>query len=367
MVDKSTFKFYSPTEGMVNISIVDMNGKTIYTKDSHLPVGENTFNITGANRGIYTIMVLGKNYTCSSKLMSINDNGMGINVDYISNTKTIPILKNASVNTAVDWQYIPGDRFQYIGKSNVRKSLVIAKTTYGNVATDTTIKFGFFDCVDAGGHSYAIVQIIVGASSKKSTLDTTYIQTWMAENLNVGVQVIGNLLDPNYSGMHNDSVIEKYCYNDSVHNCNIYGGLYTWDEMMQYDTVEGVQGVCPDGWRLPTLAEWDTLVAYFGGPIVAEGSLKETGTLHWMAPNDDATNASGFSARAGGFGNIFGILEYPEGFASLLTDAGFWTSTPSISYPNRAWFFDLIYVTVPEIWRSDVPKNRAHSVRCIHD
>jgi len=56
--------------------------------------------------------------------------------------------------------------------------------------------------------------------------------------------------------MSNNSVIEKYCYNNEEDSCTKYGGLYQWDEMMQYTTEQGVRGICPAGWHLPTDEEW---------------------------------------------------------------------------------------------------------------
>ena len=39
------------------------------------------------------------------------------------------------------------------------------------------------------------------------------------------------------------------------------GGLYQWPETMAYNTNQGVQGICPSGWHIPTVAEWNTLIA----------------------------------------------------------------------------------------------------------
>ena len=57
----------------------------------------------------------------------------------------------------------------------------------------------------------------------------------------------------------NNGVIEKYCYNDDPNNCNTYGGLYQWNEAMQYVTTQGAQGICPSGWHIPTYAKLQTL------------------------------------------------------------------------------------------------------------
>ncbi len=74
-------------------------------------------------------------------------------------------------------------------------------------------------------------------------------QCWMAENLNIGTRIDGS------NDQSDNSTLEKYCYNDSEDSCNLYGALYQWDEIMQY-SASSSQGICPDGWHVPTDAEW---------------------------------------------------------------------------------------------------------------
>lgn len=63
-----------------------------------------------------------------------------------------------------------------------------------------------------------------------------------------------------------DTKVEKYCYDDIPQNCDFYGGLYQWAEMMalpyECNTIscahliqEQHQGICPDGWHLMTNPE----------------------------------------------------------------------------------------------------------------
>ncbi len=61
-----------------------------------------------------------------------------------------------------------------------------------------------------------------------------------------------------------NGIIEKYCYDDNTSNCDTYGGLYQWEEMMQYVTTPGAQGICPDGWHLPTDEEFKTMEMALG-------------------------------------------------------------------------------------------------------
>jgi uncharacterized protein (TIGR02145 family) len=100
-------------------------------------------------------------------------------------------------------------------------------------------------------------------------------------------------------------------YNDDEANRALYGGLYTYDQI-------NTAGFAPAGWRVPTKADWDTLVAYLGGLSVAGGKLKATGTDYWNTPNTDADNESGFGARGGG---MYGL---GFGYFNLKTYGYFW-------------------------------------------
>jgi uncharacterized protein (TIGR02145 family) len=146
-------------------------------------------------------------------------------------------------------------------------------------------------------------------------------QCWMAQYLNIGTRI------PGTSTMTNDSIIEKYCYNDIEANCDVYGGLYMWNEMMQYSIVEGIQGICPYTWHIPSDAEWTFLIDFLGGESVAGGKMKEAGTTHWASPNTGATNESGFTALPGG--------RRASGFGLLSLANYLWSSTKGSS--NDTW------------------------------
>ena len=151
-----------------------------------------------------------------------------------------------------------------------------------------------------------------GQTYKTVTIGT---QTWMAENLN-------------YETANSDWYKK-------------YGRLYTWAAAIDsvklatdvdnpldcgYDKTCGlsgkVQGVCPEGWHLPSYDEWNTLFTAVGGQSTAGKVLKsQTG---WTA-YDGITNedAFGFSALPAGFKYSIGVGDYDyEGFY-----ATFWSST----------------------------------------
>ena len=155
-------------------------------------------------------------------------------------------------------------------------------------------------------------------------------QCWMAQNLNIGIKINGS------QEQTNNSIIEKYCYNDLDSNCTKYGALYQWDELMNYTVSSNSnpserQGICPSGWHLPSDDEWCQMETFLDGTVNCNssgeigtdvgGKLKETGFLHWLAPNIGALNSSGFTSIPGGYRDI------ASAYHNLTWYSYFWTAT----------------------------------------
>jgi uncharacterized protein (TIGR02145 family) len=175
--------------------------------------------------------------------------------------------------------------------------------------------------VSYGGKTYNTVQVGV--------------QCWLKENLDIGTML------PHATVSTNNSTIEKYCYNDLTSNCDVYGGTYLWNELMQYVSTEGSQGICPAGWHVPTDAEFTTLSTYLGGDAVAGGKMKEAGTTHFISPNTGATNESGFTALPCGylynFANFSNMTQYGYFYTSTTSTANaLWAMYRTVSYPNTS-------------------------------
>jgi len=191
-------------------------------------------------------------------------------------------------------------------------------------------------------------------------------QCWMAKNLNVGTALNAG----NYQTDNN--IIEKYCFGFNPANCDVYGGLYLWDEMMQYSTTPGGQGICPPsgGWHIPTDTEWCTMTTYLDSTVDCSlmtwgtdvgGKMKETGTYHWTTPNTGATNSSGFTALPGGLYN--GATTFSE-----LNQLGFFWSSTMIPAPLFTDAYTiLLYNNFPEADHFRIWVGQGASVRCVKD
>ena len=222
-------------------------------------------------------------------------------------------------------------------------------TGYGNVKSFTTENFVCGETIFYGGQTYNTILISD--------------QCWMKENLNIGTKINGA------DEQTDNGIIEKYCYDDDVNNCNEYGGLYQWDEMMQYTTQQGTQGICPYGWHLPTDEEWKTLEGAVdsqygvGDPIWDEigwrgfdACKKLKSTTGWYQ-NGNGTNNYDFSAFPGGYRNSNGY------FTNIEEQAYFWSSTEN---NNFAWCRGLYYL-YDESYRYSYYKSHGLSVRCVMD
>lgn len=176
-------------------------------------------------------------------------------------------------------------------------------------------------------------------------------QTWAKCNLNVSTfrngDIIPEITDP---AVWASLTTPAWCYlyNDSA-NGPIYGKLYNGF------AVNDPRGLAPVGQHIPTDAEWTILGAFLGGDAVAGSKLKEVGSTYWDAPNADATNESGFSARGGAIrvdsnGAFFGAH-----YLGL-----FWTATPS-TYRLMSSYTPLLETY------TGVASTYGFSVRCIID
>ena len=154
-------------------------------------------------------------------------------------------------------------------------------------------------------------------------------QTWMAENLNYVTEV------------------GSYCYNESVKYCRMYGRLYKWAAAMV---------ACPEGWHLPTEAEFETLFTAVGGQSTAGKVLKSTSG--WNS-SGNGSDAFAFSALPVG-GYYYNDDYYYEG-----DETYFWSSTEVNSDEAVAMLFywknDHVHPDYLTQWWYGLP------VRCLKD
>lgn len=131
---------------------------------------------------------------------------------------------------------------------------------------------------------------------------------------------------------------------------NEYGALYNWYAV-------NTNKLCPGGWHVPSIEEWETLGEFLGGNEIAGGKIKEVGTEHWVRNNETTTNETDFSGRAAG--------KFGDFAAEIKSMAYWWTSTERDStssyYKSLHNYYDWIMDKQP------AEKRIGYSVRCIKD
>ena len=173
-------------------------------------------------------------------------------------------------------------------------------------------------------------------------------QTWAKSNLNVGAMITG------VTDQTNNSVLEKYCYNNTESNCTTYGALYQWDEAMQYVKTAGAQGICPVSSHIPTDNDWKILEMQLG---MTQGQADAT---DWRGTNQGTQlrprGASGLNLPLAGYRVTGGT------FISLSSNGGFWSSSESGSTAVWNRYLSPDFATV---YRNPYVKTIGFSVRCV--
>ena len=166
---------------------------------------------------------------------------------------------------------------------------------------------------------------------------------------------------------------KTWCQNNDIRNCEDLGRLYTWaaaiDSVTLYNSKAGtcgygmygpricelptkVQGICPNGWRLPSKAEYETLIAVAGGTFIAGKNLKSQ--RGWDGKGEGADEI-GFSALLAG--------KYFKG--EFYKGACIWSATDD--YTKGAYVIELNYSNFNEADIEGVDKSAGELVRCLLD
>ena len=333
---------------------------------------------TYQDAGMYTVVLIVTNsYGSDTEVKSdyiIASSGIPPVAAFIATptSGTAPLtvaFTDESINSPTSWQWDFGD-----GNSSIEQNpthiyqsagnytvILIATNDYG---TDTEIKNNYINVGSGGGSEPCPGYETV--TWQGQTYNTVLIgnQCWFKENLNIGEMIPGEY------EMQNNSTIEKYCYGDEPENCDTLGGLYQWNEVMQYVTLQGTRGICPSGWHLPSDEEWKMLEgevdSQYGYPDPEwddeewrgfDAGLNLKSTSRWW-DNGNGTDLHGFRALPGGFSQSNGSF-------SNLGYYGYWWSSSEDS-GTYAWLRSLDYGNDGS-GRNGFHKTLGFSVRCLKD
>ncbi|MFA7314885.1 MAG: fibrobacter succinogenes major paralogous domain-containing protein, partial [Candidatus Magasanikbacteria bacterium] len=190
---------------------------------------------------------------------------------------------------------------------------------------------GSLTTVDYSGQTYNLINI--GS------------QCWFSQNLNVGTMLASAATLPS-----NNSLIEKWCYDNSTANCTTYGGLYTWAEANQLATTcdtnscapsSPSQGICPSGWHIPTDTEITTLETSQGADPSTKLKSGGSSGFNFILAGRRTSSPIQFNSF-GGFGYL-------------------WSASQSDA--STSWY--RYFNSTSAIGRSATTKANGFSVRCL--
>jgi uncharacterized protein (TIGR02145 family) len=215
-------------------------------------------------------------------------------------------------------------------------------------------------CVDVDGNRYKTVQI--GS------------QEWMEENLKVthypdgsSIPLITN--NNTWSKLKDNNTDDAYCYYNN-NSSSEYGALYTYAAALK---------ACPEGWHLPSDAEWSELEKYLANngynydgttdgdrDKIAKAMATDSGwnlsSRIGAVGNSDypsKRNSSGFSGLPGGirssYDGTFGTAGY----------YGYWWSVTENSGTNA--YYRYLYYDSANVSRYHSYKSSGFNVRCVRD
>ena len=204
-------------------------------------------------------------------------------------------------------------------------------------------------------------------------------QIWMAENLKVTHYPNGDTIplvtyNTDWGDLAGDNTSDAYSY---YNNDTSGEALYTYAAAIADNWTRDLttnQGICPDGWHLPSDDEWKELEMALGmsqteadddgyrgtnegSKLAGSADLWDDGAL----VNDGAFGTSGFTGLPGGF-----RVSSSGDFSSVGAFGRWWTATEDSSVTYYAWYRDLGYNSSSAL-RFNTSKGNGFSVRCLRD
>ena len=335
----STIPIYMPEDGSLTMRIYDVIGRLEQELNHNLSKGFHAFKFTPGQSSTYIILAISTAGVQSIKVVVESPNESISNIEYVGNHTSLP-LQSRTIESKSGEERESG----IVDSPGSNNQNYVFQFAYGIPCPGT-------ETVSYEGQVYNTIQI--------------FGQCWLKENLNIGDII------PNDQDAENNGIIEKYCHEESEDSCAKYGGLYQWTEMMQYSQIQGAQGICPEGWHIPTDEEWKVLEGAvdseygIGADIWDEAGtyrgsdagfhIKSTEYYNQNGNGDDFYGFRGLPANAI---NPQGSV-YPPGVQAV-----FWSS--SLSFLDLGIYHQLKYNEVG-VYTGHYDLFVGMSVRCIKD
>ena len=213
-------------------------------------------------------------------------------------------------------------------------------------------QYSFYRCTE-DGWTFALDTLNKGTVNYEGqTYRTIGIKTqiWMAENLNIDYKVDGSIYGT-YTNTNCDTCGRYYTWAAAMDSAGLYSTNSAGCGYGKTCTVKTpARGICPEGWHIPTSAEWNTLYSAIGSSPYA---MQAKG--YWSDPKD----TYGFSALPTGF--------YEGSFRNVGSSVYFWSATDGNGYYAYGWYLYDHDAKLDSGYNLSHTKSSSFPVRCLKD
>jgi uncharacterized protein (TIGR02145 family) len=349
--DQTAISLSLPEDNNVEISVSNLLGQQVSNYHAQLKRGRSDFIFFPGDDKVYLLSVI---YNKEIRTIRMISAGRGTSAEChlkYQGTEGSETFKSVQLKSFFD--YNPGDNLLFVGHTSGEESGILdsPKENQNYVFQfASNVPCPGLDSLFYDGKYYHTIQI--------------FSQCWMKENMDAGIMIQGS------QSPSNNGVIEKYCYSNNLNNCAAKGGLYIWEEMMQYTTDQGAQGICPEGWHIPTDEEWKILEAAadsqygIGHPI-----WNNANSFRGLDAGKNLKSATGWSANGNGL-DIYGFTAISGGYwwqNAFFENTNFgiyWTST--LNSQSLPWYRGF-RMDMNNVARFTFDSINGYSVRCLKD
>jgi uncharacterized protein (TIGR02145 family) len=348
--------------GNVQITISDVVGRELINNEYNLEQGSHSFSFYPGRENLYFFTVKTDHQSQSIKMLNFpsytNDLG-NLRLEY--NWKQIDLKEYKSENNLSHFSYNLGDKLKFTATTFLGERVITSSPTsdrkyYFRYTGDPCP--GTPNVTDIDGNAYNTVQI--GE------------QCWMVENLKTSTYNNGEPIPYIYNDNEwiNDTIGAHVWYDHDAYWNDIYGSFYNWY------AVVNPNGICPEGWHVPSYEEWLEMVDYIGGYSSPNGnklkSCRQTSSP--LGGGCDVFDDPKWSWTDLHFGtDDYGFAAYPAGsryhsgiFVNKYYAAQFWTSTIQYPYSVFSWSANL-YKDEGFVMIMTELKQNGYSIRCVKD
>lgn len=333
--------------GTVNLEIADLNGRVVEMQNfASLSTGKHQFRISLPSAGTYLLTARQNGKTSSIKMVN-NGGGNGKRIEHtgmVEANNYSPLQTKSGTRGVTTNPFAYGDMMEYVMYATINgteDSVVVSQQQ-----SDAQVIVMAFETAQTDGLPCPGTPTLTDIDGNVYNTVMLGQQCWMKENLRTtrfadggGIPAIDTILASPL----------RYAPNGDMANVATYGYLYNWAAVMHgadgsNSNPSGVQGICPDGWHVPSEAEWTQLTDFVGsreeyvcglynnnyiGKALAATTGWNTDTENFCAVGNDpsSNNATGFSILPAGSFGTGDVGANPNFYHNFSDYAIFWSAT----------------------------------------